>query len=273
MTYDSLETSAEGSRPVEIFKVTAGATLYHYTSAQDDQIVGPTTYTAVAGLERTATVEGPEKRENDFQIQLPTENALAQIFVGVMPGIRVRLQVSRFQRDDTPTPEVVQIFDGYILSASFKDQGKLAVLTARPEIASRGKQIPNRTYQSTCNLVLYQCGVDDTDPAFRASALNVASQVGDVLTVSSGLSGTYADGWMQGGFVQDIAASDYRLILEHTGNTLTLLTPFSTTPSTVNVFAGCAHTIDVCKSKFDNVVNFGGHAFVPKKNIFETGIS
>ena len=273
MTYDALETSVEGSRPVEIFEITAGSTSFFYTSAEDDQPVGAQTYTAIPGLQRGPTTEGPEKREDDFQIELPTTNALAQIFTGVMPGFRVRIQARRFQRGDTPTPEVVQIFDGYIQSASFKLQLKKTVLTARPVIASIGKQIPRRTYQSACNHVLYEaatCQVDDTLPAFRASSLSVASMVGNDLTVTSGLSGTYADGFMDGGFVEVVGGADFRLIRVHVGNVLTMLLPFSVSPTTVNVFAGCAHTIAVCFSKFDNVDRFGGFAFVPTRNVFQT---
>lgn len=275
MTYSAFETSVEDSRPVEIFEITAGSTSFFYTSAEDDQLVGAQTYTAVAGLQRGPTTEGPEQREDDFQIELPTSDPLAQIFTGVMPGFRVRLQVRRFQRGDTPTPEVVQIFDGFIQSASFKLQIRKTILTARPVIASIGKQIPRRTYQSACNHVLYDpstCQVDDTDPAFRASALSVASMVGNDLTVTSGLAGTYADSFMNGGYVEVIGGADFRLILVHVGNVLTLLLPFSVTPPTVNVFAGCAHVISVCFSKFDNVDRYGGFAFVPTRNVFRTGL-
>lgn len=276
MTYAANETSVDSGRPVEIYEITAGATPFFYTSAEDDvNPSGVQNYIAIAGLKRTDTEDGPEKREGDFQIELPTTDALAQIFTGVMPGFRVRMKVRRFHRDDTPTPEVVQIFDGYIQSASFTKNLKQTILTARPVIASIGKQIPRRTYMSSCNHVLYEpltCRVDDTDPAFRASVLEVAGQVGNVMTVVSGLLGVYADGFMDAGFVEVVGGADFRLILEHVGNSVTLLVPFSVTPASVNVFAGCAHVISVCEAKFDNTIQFGGFAFVPTRNPFQTGI-
>ena len=275
MTYDSFETSVEGGRPVEVYEITAGSTTFLYTSAEDDVTLGATTYMAVEGLQRGDNQEGPDRREHDFQIDLPTIDPLAQLFTATLPGYRIRMVVKRFHRDDTPTPGVVTIFDGYIQSAKFEDNGKRVQLTARPTLASIGRQIPRRTFQSSCNHVLYDpttCKADDTDPANRASALSVASQVGNVLTVSSGLMGVFTDGDMDGGMVEVVGGSDYRLILSHTGNALTLLLPFSTTPASVNVFRGCAHTVQACKADFDNVLNFGGFAFVPTKNPFETGI-
>jgi len=270
MTYDAHETSVATGRPVEIYEIIAGPTTYRYTSAEDDQTVGIQTFSAVAGLKRGSTKDGPGQREHDFQLELPTSDPVAQIFVGVQPGIRIQLKVSRFHRDDTPTPEVVQIFDGFVQSASFTDQGKKCVLSARPTIASLGRQVPRRTYSASCNHVLYDsatCKVDDTDPAFRASTLTVMSQAGNILNLSSGLSGTYPDGFMNGGFVEVVGVADYRLILDHVGNVLTLLLPFATVPTTVNVFAGCDHTIATCSSKFSNVDRFGGFAFVPKRNV------
>lgn len=275
MTFASFETSGEAGTPVEVYEITAGATSFFYTSAEDDQLVGAQTYTAVEGLRRGVQTEGPEKRENEFAIRLPTFDSLAQIFVGVLPGFRVQMQVRRFHRDDTPTPEVIQIFDGFVETAKFEEQGKVTVLVARTALGAVGHTIPRRAYQGSCNHVLYDpltCKVDDTDPAFRASALSVDSQVSSTLTVAAGLMGTYADGFMNGGFVEVIGVSDFRLILSHTSNDLELHTPFTTTPTLINVFAGCAHTIAVCGSKFDNVIEYGGFAFVPVKNPHQTGL-
>ena len=273
MTYDAFETSTEAGDPVEVYEVVAGTTTYYFTSADSVQTIGAQDYTPVGGLQRGDRQEGPDRRERDFTLELPTANELAQLFVGVLPGFRVRLTVKRFHASDTPTPEVVQVFDGYVQSASFgKAGGKVCTLTARTTIASLGRVLPRRTFASSCVHVLYDsstCKVDDTDPTFRASTLSVASQVGGVLTVSSGLSGTYADDYMQGGFVEVIGGADFRLIIGHTGNVLTLQQPFATEPSSVNVYAGCAHMISVCSSKFDNVVNYGGFAFVPTRNPFE----
>lgn len=275
MSYASFEQSVDSGQPVEVFEITAGAITYYYTSSPTTQTIGAQDYTAVAGLERGNNAEGPERRSHDFTLDLPTSNAVAQLFTGTLPGYRIRLVVKRFHPDDLPTPEVVQVFDGFVQTASFKKGGFVTELVARPVLAAIGRQVPKRAYSSACNHLLYDpttCKVDDTDPTFRASALSVASQVGNVLTVSSGLSGLYSDGFMEAGFVEVVGGSDFRLIRTHVGNVLTLSVPFSVAPLSVNVYAGCGHSIAVCKSTFDNVINFGGFAFVPNRNPVADGI-
>jgi hypothetical protein len=273
LTFQAFETSTEAGCPVEVFRFQVGSTEYYYTSAEDEVTLASQLYVPKA-ISRADNAEGPANRDHDFAVVLPTSDPVAQFFTGNLPGKRVRLTVSRFHRDDTPTPEVVVIFDGRVMSAGFRKKLKETVLTARPLLSSVGRVMPARTCQSQCNHTLYDpntCKVDDTDPAFRAAAKNVAGQSGNLLAVG-GL-GAYAAGWFTGGYVEDIANSDFRTILDDDGaGNLTLLLPFATQPSTVNVFAGCAHDIAVCKSKFDNVINFGGFAFVPRKNPFETGV-
>lgn len=275
MTYSAFEGSVEAGRPVEVFEINAGTTTFFYTSSEDPHTLSADTYTPVEGLKRSSRVEGPDKRENDFKFEIPTIDPLAQLFTGQLPGFRVRLRIRRFHRDDLPTPEVVEIFDGFIQSASFKKKGRLCILYARTVIAAIGKTIPRRTYQSACNHVLYEsstCKVDDTLPAYRASTLPVSSQVANVLTVSTGISGLYPDGFMNGGYCEVVGLADYRTILVQTGNVLELMSAFSVQPSVVHAFAGCGHDGADCSAKFDNVINYGGFAFVPTKNPFQTGL-
>jgi len=273
VTYLAKEVSVEAGQPVELYEFTVGSTPYFYTSAEDAITVGAQVYTPKP-IRRDALKEDPSNRDFDFKVYLPTTDPVSQHFLGVLPGVRVRLHVSRFHRTDTPTPELRDIFDGFVNGVQFENNGKQAVIVSRTMLASNGRTIPRRTYQGKCNHVLYDpltCKVDDTDAAFRASTRTVVSQVGRLLTVS-GISPAYADGWFTGGYVEAIGLSDFRLVLEHTGSLLTLLIPFSQQPTFVNVFAGCNHDPVDCSDKFDNFMHYGGFPFVPTKRIFETGL-
>lgn len=273
MTYEEHETSTEGSRPVEVFRFTVGATFYRYTSSESEETLGVETFTPKA-IKRSNAADGPESRDHDFQVTLPTSDPVAQIFAGVPTSDRIRLTVLRFQRSDTPTPETVTVFDGYVQTARFSEGGRVCQLTARTLLAALGRQIPARMQHASCNHVLYDpltCRVDDTDAAFRAAARDVDSLVGNVLTVD-GLGG-YAAGWFVGGYVEDDDTGTKRLVIADDGaGNLTLLIPFASAPSTVSVFAGCDHSAATCASKFDNVINFGGYPFIPTRNPFATGI-
>lgn len=276
MTYSANETSIEGGRPVEVYRFTIGATSYYYTSAEDEVTVSAQAYEPIP-ISRSENVSGPALRDDEFSVTLPTSDPVAQFFVGTLPGVLVRLTVRRYHRGDTPTPQVVLVFDGYVEDAGFSKFMKETTLTARTVMASNGQTIPPRTFQGTCNHELYNpltCKVDDTNPAYRASAKIVTSQVGSLLTVA-GLGG-YSAGWFTSGYVEAIDSGDFRMILDDDGaGGLLLLLPFPSTPSTVNVFAGCDHTPEGahgCGPKFNNGDNNGGFYIVPDKNPFDSGL-
>ncbi len=272
MTYSTFESSQEQGQAVEVYRFTIGAQSFFYTSAEDQITISSIDYAAIA-ISRNNLTEGPEERNNNVEVTVPGNNEVAALFKLSIPGLRVRVEIDRFHRLDTPTPEVIRIFDGFIVSIAFTNNVKIAKLACRPAISVLARQVPRFTYQNSCNHVLYDegCKVDDTDPAFRASNQPVASIVGSVLTIT-GLGGSFTDGWFNGGYVEVIGNTDFRLVLDHVGDDLTLLFPFAIDPTIVNVFAGCDHTIQTCKSKFNNVLNYGGFAFVPTKNPFATGL-
>ena len=99
-------------------------------------------------------------------------------------------------------------------------------------------------------------------------------KISDNTYIIPGLTASPADP-ATGGYVT-FADLDYRLILSQDGDTVTLLLPFNTSQVTVgtsvDVYAGCDHTIAICKTQFDNVINYGGYAFVPLKNPFQSGL-
>jgi len=271
MSYGTFETSTELGQPVEVYRFTAGAQSWFYTSGEDMVTLSAQDYLPET-IERGVVTDGPEERGANFEVTVPGTNPVARLFILMVPGVRVRVEVLRFHRNDTPVPEALRIFDGFVMAVSFQENMKIAKLACRPAIAVLGRVIPRFTFQMPCNHVLYDdgCKVDDTDSSFRASGKTVAASDGTLLTVDD-LAG-FGDGWFDGGYVEAIGSSDVRLILRQVGDDLTLLLPFASTPETVNVFAGCAHNIQVCGAKFGNILNYGGHAFTPIRNPFETGI-
>lgn len=66
-----------------------------------------------------------------------------------------------------------------------------------------------------------------------------------------------------------------RSIVGHTGTVIKLDSPvLAPLPagSLVSLFQGCNKALDTCENSFGNVPNYGGYAFIPIKNPFESGI-
>lgn len=277
MTFDQYEISKEDSQPLELFEFAIGSQTYRYTNAEDEVEVDLLTYTPEA-IKRSRVEKGAEAGRLSIEIELPARNEFAERYIGIIPGQKATLVVKRVQRLDFPSPEVFRLFDGIVKSVSFEDDGNKARVQALPRVALLSRPIPRRRFQAGCNNVLYGsgCNVDDTDPAYRHTG-EVTAVSGRTITVD-GASGFAAEWWVAGR-VERSGGADARLILAHSGDDLTLLLPFpdDVTGETVTLLAGCPHGIVSCDDKFDNIVNatsggFDGYAFVPKKNIFATGL-
>lgn len=272
MTFDAYETAQETGRPIELYAFTIGATTYRYTSAEDTVTVSLVDYEPEA-ISRGRVGHGAEDKASGLEIELPGNNDFASQYVSVIPGSRARVTVSRVQRPDFPSPEVVTLFDGYVQKVQFVDNGVKAKVIAGSITSILDDQIPRRTFQAQCNHVLYDdgCQVDDTSSSYRHTG-RVLTVSGSTITVFN--ADNFSDGWFTAGSVERTGGGDSRLVLSHTGTTLELLMPFpdDITGEDVVVLAGCAHIDSVCSVKFLNIANMDAFLWVPKKNIFATGI-
>lgn len=273
MTFAAFETSNEAGRPVELYILVVGGTTYRWNNSEDTITIDGNDYTPIA-IERSKISQGPEDRNQTVTFTVPGSVQFVTPYINSVPAAQAVMTVQKLHRGDFPSPEVVTIYRGVVKAVNFDDEnGRKSEIATQPFISSLSRPIPRFVYKGLCNNVLYDdfCQVDDTDPSYRAS-LDVTAVSGNQLTIP-GLA-AFGNGWFDGGLIETSGQGDARMILSQVGDTVTLHLPFSQAVlnQTVTVLAGCAHTIAICKSKFDNVINFGGFAFVPTLNPFESGI-
>ena len=279
MTFLAVESSVEAGKPVELYSFVQGGESYFYTSSDTLQVVDTIDYEPEV-ISRGRVSEGPDERRNYLEITVPGTNLFAVNYISSVPGPKAVLTISQFHATDTPTPEVVTVFQGNVQSVSFVENGQVAKIAVLPVIGAAGHSCPRFTYQGLCNNFLYDifCKVDPEDPAFKHVG-EVLSATGSVIVVEG--ADSFPDGWFVAGFAQSTSGLDARLIIDHVGTSLTLLLPFTENVAGLNITlrAGCDHTPETCDTKFftaedpdSNVLNFGGFPFVPTKNIFQTGL-
>jgi uncharacterized phage protein (TIGR02218 family) len=279
MTYDAFASSREQSRPIELFRFVQGGNTFEYTSAEDSLTVASITYDPEI-IRRGRIAQSPRDRNSTLEIRVPITNTFARRYRASVPGARASITIQRVQRLDFPTPQAITIFTGYVGSVAFENEMKEAVIACKPIESASSRPVPRFSYQSLCNHVLFDnaCKVDDTDPRWRLTQ-TVSAQTGATLTVPG--AGAFGADWWVGGFLEINGGDDARLIVGQSGDDLQLLLPFpsSSVGQSVTVFAGCDHTITTCDTKFDttedtlsNVINYGGFAFVPTRNPYQTGL-
>jgi uncharacterized phage protein (TIGR02218 family) len=102
------------------------------------------------------------------------------------------------------------------------------------------------------------------------TTVNTANQTAIILATIDG----NPDEFFKGGEIVRTSDGERRLIVQQIGTLLTLNFPFKDMDvgDSVEVFAGCDRTVETCKAKFSNVVNFGGHPLIPPINVFNEGL-
>jgi len=270
MSFATNENSIQSGSPIELYEFAVGLERFYLTSSEEEIVVGINTYAPIA-VSRSEISVGPDERTSVINLTMPSDYPFVTKYILLVPGSRATLTIFRLHRYDTPTPEVKLIFKGLVRSVSFTKQAQEATVGVMPLTGALGRVFPRFTFQGLCNHVLFDVRCKASAAVFTHNGLCSAINA-DVYTVD-GLIAKGA-GWAIAGILVNPDTTDFRLIVAQTGDNVTVLAPFPVplTGETLGVLAGCDHTLPTCKTKFNNVINYGGFMFVPPKNPFATGL-
>lgn len=269
-TYDQLETSVESSRPIELYTFAIGSASYYFTSAQDSITIGSDTWTAYP-ISRSDILQGLDARRQELKIIVPGNNSVAALYKDVPPSSRGTLTVIRVQRDETPSLQQRMIFKGRIKSVQFSEDNLVATIVVQSLESSLQRQMPTYVYSGMCNHIVYSsaCG---SNPALHNIIVAATSVATSGLSFTMVGSSSYS---LVGGYVKPNSLDEFRLITAQSGDVVTILLPFTINIDglSMQAFEGCDHLVDGdCANLHDRVSEFGGFAWVPNKNLFESGL-
>ncbi len=271
-SFDTLESSQESSKPIELYEFVVGTDEFRFTSAEDDITIGSDVYTATA-IARSRIEQGADQANRTLKVTMPSFEALAQLYVTVPPGEKARVNVFRFQRDEVPTFDTqVLLFKGRVQACRFPNNGSSAEFAIRSIETAMNRNIPRFNFGGMCQHVLYDSNCGALESSFNLLS-TAASISGNTITVT-GAGASSLD--FVSGYIRPTGSNDFRMVTAQSGDVLTLLLPFASDPTgdNVQVFAGCDHLIEGdCALVFDRVAEYGGYAFVPSKDIFASGLT
>jgi uncharacterized phage protein (TIGR02218 family) len=196
-------------------------------------------------------------------------NPLAKFFPYTLEG-DLFLDIVRVNAADPDDGSAQIIFAGVISKPDFT--GKNWKATARWLGNLLERNVPRFYFQKVCNVAVYsaKCGVNPADFETVAPIEAIDETVIDITTAEE-----FEADWFAGGFCKtddDDPNFESRAILHsetiHTGQRLTLDRIFRTSivGTQLHCFPGCNGSIEMCAARFDNVVNFRGHPYIPIKN-------
>lgn len=269
MAYADDDLSQHDGEPIELYKFQAPTRGYFFTSwIQSVSYLGDV-YEAIP-LQRNRLESVSQEDVPALRIELPAARQMVQDFAfGIAPN---QLELTVFRRHGL-AGDTITYWKGPVLSISVK--GRIAEVIV-PSTFGNALQssIPSVYYQTPCNHVLYDTRCALARSSFKTTATVLTVNALDPRRVTVSTVDSQPDGHFKAGDIVRLADGERRLIVAQGGTLLTLNFPFRVLlpGDAVEFFAGCDHTPATCRDKFANIVNFGGHPFIPDQNVFETGV-
>lgn len=268
MPYNTIELSADQSRPIELYTFTRGGTNWRYTSSDEDYVLSGITYKS-AVIERSGLEQGSEMNRSALTLTTQRDLAVAILYQAGPPSDVITLIVQQVHYGDTETR---LLWTGRIISVTTWDAGK-AKIQLEPVYTSLRRNGLRRLYQKSCPHVLYgpQCSI--AQQSFRATG-NCVSVSGTTVVVNE--ASAFAANWFAGGYLEwqnSGGLYEKRFIESSSGSSLVCtVQPIGLTAGRpVSIYYGCDHLIATCQSKFGNQLNFGGMPYIPTINPFGGG--
>lgn len=271
MTYSGDDLSVHDGNPTELYKFVgpSAALTFFYASTTVDVTHDGDLYTAVP-IERDRIQVTDQSKQQQIGIRMPVSLALVQAYAFETPPRTLTVTIFRMHGAGAPDP--INYWIGKVLGFSVDGDVATALLTSLLDDAIK-TEVSAVWYQGLCNHVLFdpRCAIVATVPNGRRVDTTVASVLGDTVTLNADGG---ADQFHKAGEIVRVTDGERRLIIDHTGLVLTLSRAFRELDPTdaVQVFAGCDHTKEVCRDKFANIINYGGHPYIPTRDAFRLGL-
>lgn len=264
MSYIATDRSVQDGEPIYKFHFAIGSSNFRFTSVAFEVSDSNGTYTPVA-IRASEVNQTSDLAKGTLSVTLPRTNSLAAEFLGKVPEQTTSLTIYRgFSETDNVNDQVW--WKGRVISATA--DGDLVKLDCENVFTSMRRPGLRARFQKGCRHALYSeaCGVDQS--SFQDS-VSITGVTDLTVTISGGSS---ADGYYAGGVIEVGGAKRY--VLKHQGSVLTLFYPFNdlSVPTSATVSPGCAHNVEACRDKFNNLLNYGGFPYIPSKNPFRNSV-
>jgi uncharacterized phage protein (TIGR02218 family) len=261
MTYASNLAESEQVAIPELFYFSCGSTIERYTNWATDLTFLGSTWTR-AHIKRSRFKQDTQLGRTSVSVAAPVSGIFAN-YVLTMPLEPVEVIIYRALQSDMT--DFITMFHGFVKGISI-DKG---IATAEAETRSDllSQPVPRYIYQSYCNYEVFHDGCTLIEADYRVAGTVYYVDSAEIRCTAFGPYYSQHANYFQGGKVQ--FGSDWRFITSHTTNTITLNVAFRVAPAvgdTVYAYPGCDGSAATCDTKFGNLDDFCGMAYIPSRN-------
>lgn len=266
MTYAQKDKSVDSGAPIEAYEFEGEFGVLRYTSSNKEETIAGEVFTPL-NISRTSIETGAVTdtvMTMDFKVPSNSELALKLCYKLSPPGLIVT--VYRVHRGDNFETDYRVEWIGEGLDTEVR--GEWATIKTGSILQSRmAGNVANIYYQRMCNHILgdARCKVDLDLFTFTTTITKIQAQL---ITVASD---STLDGELKAGVIINTRTGERRGIFNNIDNAVSISYPFTdaVVGDEVKLQLGCDHArLGHCKQRFNNVVNYGGHDFIPTVNPF-----
>lgn len=266
MSYQQYDTSVNDSAPIECYKFIGPTGEYRYTDNAEPVTVGGEVYTPLPITRTAFDISSVVDTQMTMDFNIPATSELAQIYCFKTTPEMMTVEVRSVHRGDDWGLNWRMEWIGFSLDTSVS--GNWATIRTGSVIQSKLKvNIASIVYQRLCNHVLFdaRCKVNRANWTLTADVTRVQGQL---ITVDNDGTG---DGELTSGEIVVVRTGERRSIYSNNDNIITISYPFVDIENgdSVELVFGCDHKrLGHCRTRFNNVENYGGFDFIPVENPF-----
>ncbi|URX63249.1 DUF2163 domain-containing protein [Luteibacter anthropi] len=267
MTSEARDASQDQGQPYKLYVFTRGTKTWRYTDADRLLFVGGNAY-APAPITHTRIQDGGEQNKISITLKMPKTLEVAKNWRPYPPAdaVAITIMTQHWGEDDLLVDWV-----GRVIQPKYDDT--TLSLTSEPTSTTAKRGNGGRTFQRSCDLMLYsqgngKCNVDRAAHAVRAVLADVAGLAVTAPSFASLPAGRFAGGDME--WVRADGLIEHRSIDSHRGSTLVLDYGSDDLKPGLNVTAypGCSQTWTDCLY-YGNTDNYGGELDIPGRNYYD----
>ena len=278
MSFDASAKSLDRGEPVELYLFRWGTEEGAYLAVTNASQPIPNTEQGPSGspvqvvyqpqpITRAAYKVSGKVERSKMDIRVAVDSEISRLFLEYPPSSIVTVIVRQLHLND-PEREALAVWNGRVLTSG--RAGRETVLSCDNTTISLKRVGLRRKYQYGCPLVLYgqKCKASKADATYTAT---VAALSRDSMTLVPGWNGDLDPADFSGGIFewQSEIGQEIRPIrrvtssgaLQFVGSLRGL-----EVGSTVKVILGCNHQMSDCRRLHNNILNYGGQAWIPTKN-------
>ena len=266
MSYNDLESSNYNGEPVYLYEFRLNDQYWRYTSAATRMSMGGFVWEPM-GISDDGVKQTGDTSVDALNITMPISSPIVGFFIGTPPinPIFVTIRHMHFGDDDAAVcyvGEVMECNENTPVSAVLKCNTLSASLERNGLRLAWSRACPYALYDSCCKVNKEQFRFDGTIQSVGGSSIIVPGVA------------VFGDKWFAGGFIEwtdPRRGVERRAIEQHTGNTLTIFGTVSGIAGgmVIKIYPGCPRTVDACKTKFNNLANYGGIKSMPPNSPFD----